>query len=329
MMKITAFGNATTGHGLSYAYRTHTEALKTFVDVEVQAFETQTVAHASNVYVHGLPNQTQHVLDAQGAKIFGKGRSIAYWVWETTKLDESFTKFKPYFTEFWTCSKWCQEVMRESGFETKCVPHFVTSFGLHEKCREVFQVVCVLDGGSRILRKNPFDVVRVFKSAFTKTDPARLVFKLKNVGPSVVKWIRQEMQGYDCIILEKFIEQEQLQELIGESHCLLSMHRAEGFGLHLLEAMALGTPVVATGWSGNMEFMTKENSLPVDYVLDDVDDGFYSGQWAYPILDDAVDKLRSLASDPALALRLREAGFNTALEFSFSKGIRDTRKAFE
>ena len=88
------------------------------------------------------------------------------------------------------------------------------------------------------------------------------------------------------------------------------LHRAEGFGLVVAEAMARAKVVVATGWSGNMDFMSAHNSLPVDYrlVTLDADTGPYQRgeRWAEPSHDDAVAKLRRVATDATLRKRLGE-----------------------
>ena len=102
---------------------------------------------------------------------------------------------------------------------------------------------------------------------------------------------------------------------------VLSLHRGEGFGLVLAEAMLLGKPVVATGWSGNTDFMDPSNAALVAYRLaparDDRD--VYRGLWAEPDVADAADRLRALADDPALRRRARRQG---SIHHSASPGCR-------
>jgi glycosyltransferase involved in cell wall biosynthesis len=103
-----------------------------------------------------------------------------------------------------------------------------------------------------------------------------------------------------------------LRGLIAASDIVLSLHRSEGFGLIPAAAMLLGRPVVATGWSGNLDFMTAETSALVSYRLVPVVDprGTYElpgAMWAEPALDDAVASLRRLADDAALRARMGAA----------------------
>lgn len=92
---------------------------------------------------------------------------------------------------------------------------------------------------------------------------------------------------------------------------LVSLHRAEGFGLTPAEAMALGTPVLATGFSGVLDFMDDESALLIPFKPTPVADpqGIYSGQtWAQPDIAAAAQALTRLREDPDLGRRLGEAG---------------------
>ena len=94
--------------------------------------------------------------------------------------------------------------------------------------------------------------------------------------------------------------------------CLVSLHRSEGLGLHLAEAMWLGTPTIATRYSGNLDFMDDSNSLLVDARLVPVTggEGVYpsTAVWAEPDVDEAADAMRRLAGDPGLGAKLSAAG---------------------
>ena len=101
-----------------------------------------------------------------------------------------------------------------------------------------------------------------------------------------------------------------VQSLIAGADVLVSLHRAEGFGLTPAEAMALGTPVLATAFSGVLDFMDETCALLVPSRSTPVDDpqGVYRGQsWAEPDIAAAAEALVRLRADPALGVRLSEA----------------------
>lgn len=94
--------------------------------------------------------------------------------------------------------------------------------------------------------------------------------------------------------------------LLHTSDVVVSLHRAEGFGLHLAEAMSLGKVVVGTNWSGNLSFMTPDNSILIPSELVELQDptGIYSdfegAVWAEASVEFASMKLRELSEDDAL-----------------------------
>ena len=107
--------------------------------------------------------------------------------------------------------------------------------------------------------------------------------------------------GANIEIVRDCLRQDAMTALYRASDVLLSLHRAEGFGLPMLEAMAHGLPVIATGWSGNLEFMTRTDSHLVPYELVAVADAsgsHDSGNWAEPNLKEAARSLLRLATSP-------------------------------
>lgn len=160
------------------------------------------------------------------------------------------------------------------------------------------------DSRSSLSRKNPEGALRAFHAAFGRSSAARLVLKL---GGNDGAWQALEKSAGDLLaganieIVRGYLDQDAMTALYRDSDVLLSLHRAEGFGLPMLEAMAHGLPVVATGWSGNLEFMTRTNSHLVPYELAAVADvsGIYGGgNWAEPNLKEAARSLLRLANQP-------------------------------
>jgi glycosyltransferase involved in cell wall biosynthesis len=120
--------------------------------------------------------------------------------------------------------------------------------------------------------------------------------------------LRASIHRPDILVMDGFVRPHQVKAMLELSDCYASLHRSEGFGLGMAEAMALGKPVVATAWSGNMEFMDDENSylVPADLVPipDDVHVYGGLGRWAEPDLDAAADAFRAIHDDRSEAAAL-------------------------
>ena len=114
-------------------------------------------------------------------------------------------------------------------------------------------------------------------------------------------------------VIDRTLPQHEHEALMARSDVVISPHRAEGFGLNLAEAMACGKAVIATGWSGNLEFMNEQNSILLPYQLTPVRDscGIYSGfdraQWAEAEIDAGAKALRDLYDSPSAVANLAEA----------------------
>jgi len=172
-----------------------------------------------------------------------------------------------------------------------------------------------------IERKNPWAAIAAFRAAFPTEDDVRLVVRASpgDVADPRPLWDQlMEYAEHDerVIVPEQKMTYREVLSLYASLDVYLSLHRAEGLGLGMMESMALGVPVIATGWSGNMDFTTTQNSLLVDYELQpiDVDPASPYGQrvmltaesWAQADLKDAAAKIRQLYDDPSLRQRLGE-----------------------
>ena len=165
------------------------------------------------------------------------------------------------------------------------------------------QVLTVFDAGSGFTRKNPLASVRAFRLANVQ-GLARMVIKASgaNTAPEAMAQLQAEIGTTgDVTLTTERLSNAGFAELMEQSDIILSTHRSEGFGLSLAQAMADGKPVVATGWSGNLDFMSQDDSRLIAYRLVPVDDpqGFYeSGLWADPEIEDAARQLKVLIEDP-------------------------------
>jgi len=167
-------------------------------------------------------------------------------------------------------------------------------------------------------RKNPFGAATAFRHAFPGNERVRLLLKISNLEhqPDLQSRILQLAAGDRRIrLVEGYLSRAELWKLIASIDCYVSLHRSEGFGLGMAEAMACGVPVIATGWSGNVDFTRPDNSLLVDYdlVALERDLGPYRrGQtWAEPDLDCAADHMRRIAASADLRRKLGDRGKST------------------
>jgi glycosyltransferase involved in cell wall biosynthesis len=178
-------------------------------------------------------------------------------------------------------------------------------------------------------RKNPFGVLEAFdKLCSTQKGNAHLVLKLSNLDRCSNE-IRQQILSYldrlPITLIDKYLKRQQLTSLMAACDCYLSMHRSEGFGLPLAEAMFLGVPVVATGWSSNMDFMTLNNSYPIKYDLVELDQDYgpYSkgSVWANPDVDHAVSCLLEVMTQPEVAQKKVLRALSDIKQFNSTESV--------
>jgi len=177
---------------------------------------------------------------------------------------------------------------------------------------EAFIFLCTFDFNSFLERKNPFAVIDAFRKAFPpgRTD-VRLVIKSSN-GHRHPERLREVLNAVDgdgrILIRDDVIDRAHVHALQRCCDAYVSLHRSEGFGLGLAEAMRQGKPALATGYSGNLEFMNRGNSILVGYRLVPVEEGAYAhhdGQhWAEANITEAATAMRRLVDEPGLARRI-------------------------
>jgi glycosyltransferase involved in cell wall biosynthesis len=182
-----------------------------------------------------------------------------------------------------------------------------------------FIVLTMADSRSSLSRKNPEGAIRAYHAAFGSSSSALLLLKLggcledaRTFEASVADVLRE----CNVRVIRGHLDEAKLTALYQEADVLLSLHRAEGYGLPMREAMAHGLPVVGTGWSGNLDFMTEADSCLVPYRLIPVSDaaGIYRDSvWAEPDIDAAAIALRRLAVDPDYRARLGAAAYRSVV----------------
>ena len=163
-------------------------------------------------------------------------------------------------------------------------------------------------------RKNPWAVLAAFRRLRQIRPWADVQLVLKVSGgdrdPQALARLRKEMDSLApyAMLIDRSLDAEEMKSLLMGCDAYVSLHRSEGFGFCLAEAMYFGKPVVATAYSGNMDFMTPETACLVDYRLVPVKPGEYpcgEGQsWAEPLIEQAAEQMARLVDDPAEGRRL-------------------------
>lgn len=250
-------------------------------------------------------------------------KNVGYWVWETEELPARYKKSEALFDEIWTPSRYSAEaIARTVSIPVRVLPHTLDfaaieeakanrrKFGLPEKAT-LFGFM--FDPLSVIERKNVGGLIKAFRHAFRPDDNCYLVLKVngKTQGAYDYEMIRAAAEGARIFFIEEGLSRIETFNFLKSLDVYVSLHRAEGFGLTCAEAMALGLPVIASEYSGNLEFMTRENSLLVPCTIIETERPFGAypcgTRWADPDIAAATSHLRSML-DGSLRTEIGERG---------------------
>lgn len=252
----------------------------------------------------------------------GDRARVAYFCWEVDRFPPALVPPSGLIDEIWTLSAHAARAIRPMvEVPVVAVPPVIglpslpprprSDLGLHD---EEFVVLFTFDARPGAMRKNPDGAIEAYRRAFGADDGCRLVVKCTNADSHPE--LRESLHACardraDIELRDGYVTAAEQTDLIASCDVYLSLHRAEGFGFTMAEAMAAGRPVVATAWSGNLEYMTDETARLVACHLVDVPRGAFPWpvdgcRWAEPDLDDAAAALRALRADPDAARALGE-----------------------
>lgn len=246
-----------------------------------------------------------------GKQVWGYRYQIAFWLWELEEFPKEWAGCIDVLHEVWTPSEFVSRAIRKCTRKpVVTIPYYVeapidTGYGrdYFHLPQDQFLFLMMYDSNSIMERKNPLDVLKAFKKAFAgSTQKAGLVIKLNGENKKEINFIK----GYlgDCknvYFMTGVLSKIEVNSLTAAVDVYVSMHRAEGFGLVMAEAMCNGTPCIATNWSANTEFMDHESACLLDYSLVPIQKDlgpFRKGNcWAQPSVSQAAAYMKKLYED--------------------------------
>jgi glycosyltransferase involved in cell wall biosynthesis len=262
-------------------------------------------------------DEAARIIDKLGSEAFDSGYNIIYPAWELARYPEPWAKVLERFDEVWAPSAFIQDAI--AGAVSKPVVHMPLAvdlklsaflgrryFGIPE---DAFVVLFFFDFSSFADRKNPEAVLQAFELLARRRPDADIYCVIKSRGGADVDAAQSALEARLAVLAPRAqaiygdLSDNEIKNLVRNCDVFVSLHRSEGFGRGPAEAMALGRAAVATGYSGNLDFMAPGTSLLVDYDLVPVAPGAYphgDGQvWADASPEHASRLIEQLLDDPA------------------------------
>jgi glycosyltransferase involved in cell wall biosynthesis len=247
--------------------------------------------------------------------------NVAVSYWELPKLPPDWRPTLDAMDMVLAPSRFVLDAMRDAGVSAPCryyrqtldLPKAVPDRARWNLPPERTAFLFAFDISSGLQRKNPLAVLEAFRRAFPD-GRALLVVKINN--PDLNADARTVVDRFkaaaavlpNVMVLDRSMPYEEVASLHASTDVYVSLHRGEGLGLGMMESMALGKPVIATGWSGNMDFMDESNSCLVPFALVPLDPGTQyhavskgvAQVWAEPSVDAATRWMSRLDASPEL-----------------------------
>jgi glycosyltransferase involved in cell wall biosynthesis len=216
-------------------------------------------------------------LASLGRKAVRHKRIIGYWAWELPQLPSDWQAGFRFAHEIWVPTRFVANAVQAAGsLPVRVVPHPTPTpcpapldrdaFGLPP---DAFISLVMFDASSSLARKNPLAAIRAHRAAFGDSPNRILILKTHGTVRAGKHWaqVLQAAQFPNIRIMDHVMPEAERWALMAAADVLVSPHRAEGYGLAIAEAMALGRAVVATGWSGNTDFMSGPGCYALPFRL--------------------------------------------------------------
>jgi glycosyltransferase involved in cell wall biosynthesis len=247
-----------------------------------------------------------------GEKFFADRYTIGFWWWEVLAFPTEWLSAFDLVDEVWVATEHvANALMPVSSVPVTKITMPVSAPPVGRRSRrelglpEGFLFLFLFDHHSVLERKNPLAVIEAFKQAFPASSGASLVVKSINHeyhADAHERLLLAASEHPDVHLIDRYVTARDKNAMIASADCYVSLHRAEGFGLTLAEAMCMGKPVIATRYGGNLDFMDDHNSWLVDCEMVPIGPGQTpypaEGEWANPDLEQAAGHMRAILADP-------------------------------
>lgn len=264
------------------------------------------------------------------------GYNVIYPAWELSRYPKVWAKQLDGFDEIWAPSFFIQDALK--AICRKPVLHMPLAcevvltkflsrryFGIPETD---YVFLFFFDVRSYVSRKNPKAVIDAFRILLNRNQFAKTTLVLKINGADQAPEVFSQLHAYlddmrdHILIIQDVMTDNEVKNLVRCCDCFISLHRSEGYGRGMAEAMFLGKPVIATGYSGNMDFMSSEVAFIVDYKLISLIEGeypHYDGQvWAEPDVNEAANYMQLLLANPEVGREMgKSAQLHIRMNFSY------------
>lgn len=318
-----------------------TSALMQPKDVEFVVADGRDYRGPGTIILHVNSPLVPLAILSLGRRFLHEKYVIGYWAWELPQAPSEWRHGVPFVHEVWVPSNFTASAVQPlvAPRPVRVVPLpvsiSVSPSGLGDRhTSRPFTVLTFFNAKSSITRKNPQAAIAAFRQAFGPDPGARLIVKATHLhGVPQAADIRNLCSAPNIVLTEEVTNAAALDALYAQADLMLSLHRSEGFGLTLAEAMLRGLPVLATNWSGSVDFVTDACGIPVPCRLVPAEDPqrsyhYPEMQWAEPDIAAAAAALVALRADPDRRRRLGEAAAASATANwnaeSYARLVRET-----
>lgn len=351
VLTVNVWGHLSGGFGLGEGARCTIRSLRT-AGVRVRTHDLRITSHPNDQtiapeaatgvaaidIVHTNPNILRQSDGLREQLKLNAPLRIGFWAWELEDFPTGWELEMGNLDQLWCPSSFTATSLGlRSPIPVTPLPHLIDwrraehTYHMRQtrkrlETQTLFTILYCFDAWSTIGRKNPMGAIETFQRAFpqkkqarTSLPEARLILKMASAEqfPQERELLRQRADSDKRIkLIEKHLASAEMDKLLARADLLIHLHRAEGFGLMMAEAMACGLPVLATGYSGNLDFMPIGSAALVSAKrvrIEKTEGDYRAGwHWAEPDLDDAAAQLRALAQNLEQRQRLGEAGRHAA-----------------